>query len=238
MDSLSFILNFFREGIFDGRKAYMKLAGKRRTVLMPWLVAAAASLALGIFLFTEYRNSVKEYYAYDIRQEFTLPDGTQAVLFPGSSLNLKPHRNPRAVNMSGTVRFTVAKDSAHPFTVSTQNAFAEVLGTVFTLCDNPPEITVEEGRVRFAAQADAEGIVLEKGESAIIKDGAPEKKPLFVFEDTPLREVLESLSGHFGVRLRCAEEGKRLSAEFKDERLEDIILLVEEALDVKIDVVK
>lgn len=234
MDSLSFVAGQYQDGLFDSRKAYYKVVGKRRQVVFPWLIAAAASIAIGVFLFTGYRNARKEYFAYDVTQEFVLPDGTGVLIFPGSALSLQPRRNPRAVQMTGTVRFDVAKDAEHPFTVTTKNAFIEVLGTIFTLSDNPPAVEVEEGLVRFARSAETKGIVLTKGESAQIVEGLPVKQPAFVFDDTPLEEVLARLSETFGVRLHSSTTGKHLNAEFQGENLKEIILLIEDALGVSI----
>lgn len=234
MDSFSFVLGYYQDGLFNCRKAYQKLVGKRRPVIVPWLVTAAAAIAVGVFLFAGYSGSRKEYYAYDVNQAFVLPDGSEVMLYPGSSLTLQPHRNPRVVEMSGKVRFTVAKDEAHPFTVSSKNAFVEVLGTVFTLSDNPAKVEVEQGCVRFARSAAAEGIVLTKGESAEIRGGVPQRMGAFAFDDTPLEDVIASLSEFYGVRLRCNTLGKRLSAEFRGECLEDIVGLIEDALDVRI----
>lgn len=232
MDTLSFILRFFREGRFDGKKAYAKLYGRPRRFYFVPGIAAAAAIALGVFLFTARQNSQMRYYAYDVSQSFTLKDGTEVTLSPGSSLSLKPHRNPRAVNMTGTIRFSVAKDPEHPFTVQTKNAFVEVLGTVFTVSDSPARVDVEEGRVSFSLSENAPGVILTAGESARVKNGKAVKE--LVFEDAPLEEVLKALSERFGVQLSSASRGKRLSAEFTDESLEEIILLIEDALDVQI----
>lgn len=237
MDSVSFVVYNYQAGVFDGRKAYSKIVGKRRSVAIPWLVAAAAAIVLCVFLFNGYRNARKEYRAYDVAQTFTLPDGSSATLFPRAALSLQPHRNPRAVEMSGTVRFAVVKDSAHPFTVAAKNSFVEVLGTIFTIDDVRPEVSVEEGLVRFSASPGSDGIMLSGGESAIIKNGVPERTTTLVFDDARLEDVLGQLRHVFSVTLACETAGKRLTAEFRSEPLEDILLLIEEALDVKIKVV-
>lgn len=236
MDSVSFVVYNYQAGVFDGRKAYSKIVGKRRSVAIPWLVAAAAAIVLCVFLFNGYRNARKEYRAYDVAQTFTLPDGSSATLFPRAALSLQPHRNPRAVEMSGTVRFAVVKDSAHPFTVAAKNAFVEVLGTIFTIDDVRPEVSVEEGLVRFSASPDSDGIMLSGGESAIIKNGVPERTTTLVFDDARLEDVLGQLRHVFSVTLACETAGKHLTAEFRGETLEEILLLIEDALDVKIEV--
>ena len=237
MDSVSFVVYNYQAGVFDGRKAYSRIVGKRRSVTLPWLVAAAAAIVLCVLLFNGYQNARKEYRAYDVAQTFTLPDGSSATLFPGAALSLQPHRNPRAVEMSGTVRFAVVKEPARPFTVVAKNAFVEVLGTVFTIDDERPEVSVEEGQVRFYASAGSDGIILSGGESAIIKNGVPERTATLVFDDTPLEDVFAQLHHVFSVTLTCETTGKRLSAEFRGETLEEILLLIEDALDVKIEVV-
>ena len=56
----------------------------------------------------------------------------------------------------------------------------------------------------------------------------------FVYDNTPLAEVLRELSDHFNVTLTCATPDKRLTAEFDTADLDEIIMVIEKSLDVKI----
>lgn len=247
MKSIDFVLTHFKEGVFDWRKGYRAVCGvKRRTFsIMPWLYAAAA-VALGAFLFIRYQNHTNEYLAYDTAQSFTLPDGSRVILQPGSELSLKPRRNPRSVELTGTALFSVVKDPQKPFTVHTDVSYIKVLGTVFQIAGS--RLDVFEGKVLFCNAKDSEGIVVSAGESASIREGEPLKDAQapntavwatgkFVYEDTPLEAVLEELSAFFDTKLYCPDSGKRLTAEFAaGSSLEDIIGLIETALDVTITV--
>ena len=247
MKSIDFVLTHYKEVVFDWRKGYRAVCGvKRRTFsIMPWLYAAAA-VALGAFLFIRYQNHTNEYLAYDVAQTFTLPDGSKAILQPGAQITIKPRRNPRSVNLSGTALFSVVQDEK-PFTVSAQSSFVKVLGTVFQLSGN--KFDVFEGKVLFSPKPTDNGVLVVAGESAQIIDGIAQKteqspnpvawaKGRFSYDNTPLESVLEELSNYYGVSLRCSQEGKRLTAEFSTESLEDIIGLIENALDVTITVEK
>lgn len=237
MKSIEFVLAHFKEGVFDWRKGYRAVCGnKRRTFnIMPWLFAAAA-IALGAFLFIRYQNHTTDYLAYDVAQTFTLPDGSKAILQPGAKLSLKPRRNPRSITLDGTALFSVEKMDGKPFTVKSEAAYVKVLGTVFQLSGNTLE--VYEGKVLFALTEDSEGIVVTAGEKAVIRGDKPEKTVRFVYDDTPLEKVLADLSKYYGVSLNCAKTHKKLTAEFPAESLEEIVDLIEAALDVEIEIEK
>lgn len=237
MKSIEFVPAHFKEGVFDWRKGYRAVCGnKRRTFnIMPWLYAAAA-IALGAFLFIRYQNHTTDYLAYDVAQTFTLPDGSKAILQPGAKLSLKPRRNPRSITLDGTALFSVEKMDGKPFTVKSEAAYVKVLGTVFQLSGNTLE--VYEGKVLFAPTEDSEGIVVTAGEKAVIRGDKPEKTVRFVYDDTPLEKVLADLSKYYGVSLNCAKTHKKLTAEFPAESLEEIVDLIEAALDVEIEIEK
>ena len=56
----------------------------------------------------------------------------------------------------------------------------------------------------------------------------------FIFDKTPLREVLETLSKHYKVSFAATDLDKQLRGEFYAEDLDLIISLIESALDVHI----
>lgn len=60
----------------------------------------------------------------------------------------------------------------------------------------------------------------------------------FVYEGTALEQVLDELSAYYGCQLSCSEKGKHLTATFPDDGIENIIPLIEEALDTKIKIAK
>jgi ferric-dicitrate binding protein FerR (iron transport regulator) len=60
------------------------------------------------------------------------------------------------------------------------------------------------------------------------------KRGSFIFEDTPLKEVLECLSRHYNVSFAATDLSKRLNGEFHTDDLDLILDLIESALDVTI----
>ena len=125
-------------------------------------------------------------------------------------------------------------------------------------------VDVVDGRVLFAHVPDGrrqgrsarkgvpvreqDGLVLTRGMHAELPSGAaqPALVPaqtanpaawashLFRYEDTPLSEVLQELSAQFGQTYRTDQPDRRLSGEFEGTAPDEILSLIEEALDLTI----
>lgn len=255
---LDFVLKHYQEGKFDTRKAserFGKVRGIRkpqsRTRVLPWLsaVAAAAAVVLCVFLFRDDGQKKVELTAHTTIREFVLPDGTGVTLSPGSRL-VYNENSPRKTELEGKAYFEVARDQSVPFEICADGAFIRVLGTKFMVDAGAAvkEVYVAEGKVLFAKSSDSEGVILTKDMQATLSPG--EDIPVieaeadvntlvwqrgsFIFNKTPLMEVLETLSGHYGVSFAATGLDKQLSGEFEAEDLDLIISLIESALDVHI----
>jgi ferric-dicitrate binding protein FerR (iron transport regulator) len=214
-------------------------------------MSAAAALLIGVFLFMHSGSRQwTEISADASQQEFMLPDGTCVTLAQGSVLSYRM-KDERRVKMEGKVFFDVARDEARPFEVDADGAFVRVLGTEFMVDaadENQTKVYVADGKVLFAKGPEEEGVILTKGMGAVIEDGA--EKPVvdevadensiawqrgsFIFEDAPLKDVLDCLSRHYGVSFAASDLSRKLSGEFSTEDLDLIIALIESALDVNI----
>lgn len=125
-------------------------------------------------------------------------------------------------------------------------------------------VDVVDGRVLFAHAPDGrrqgrsgrkgvpvreeDGLVLTRGMHATLPSGtakpvtgpAPTANPAswathqFRYEDTPLSEVLQELSAQFGHTYLTDQPERRLSGEFEGTAPEEILALIEEALDLRI----
>ena len=173
-------------------------------------------------------------------------------LADGATLRYRNFDADRKVEMTGKIYFDVARDESRPFEVSTGDAYIKVLGTRFQVDASASRksvtVYVESGKVLFARDAAAEGTVLEKGMGATLPEGKQTpvldtqdklnslawQRGTFIFNDTPLKEVLKTLSEHFKVSFVCTDLSKRLSGEFSTDDLDMIITLIESALDVNI----
>lgn len=119
-------------------------------------------------------------------------------------------------------------------------------------------VSVVSGKVLFsAARSDQEGIVLTKGQSAVLRQGSSAPARLapkhpnpaawatgeFIYDNTPLSEVISELSDYYGERLSVTDQSSvgsaahRLSGEFSTASLPEILTLINSALgtDIRIE---
>ena len=254
---LDFVLKHYQEGKFDTQKAIDRfneahgIVEKPRRRVMPWvsgIVAAAAAVILCVFLFRGNDQQIQLMADAEI-QEFVLPDGSEVTLAPGSRLTYR-EKSPRKTQLEGKAFFEVARDEAAPFEISADGAFVRVLGTKFMVNAGTPvkEVYVTEGKVLFAKSSDSEGVILTQDMQATLSpdENVPAitmepdvnsiawQRGSFIFDKTPLKEVLETLSKHYKVSFVANDLSKQLSGEFYAEDLDLIISLIESALDVRI----
>ena len=169
----------------------------------------------------------------------------------------------RQVHLEGKADFKVEKDAVHPFVVIGKLSKTKVLGTQFTVdesCADTAFIQVRSGKVAYSSFVQTEKsehitdkiqnndgettLILNAGMSALLIKG--EKKPQlikqseeqaegnFIFDNTPLDEVLAELSQYYGLRLSCNRSDRRLTARFNHQHLDKIISLIEKVLDVTV----
>ena len=255
---LDFVLKHYKEGAFDTQKAIGRFkdtngisqAPRRRWSGVFYAVSAAAAILLGAFLFHNHQSRQwTELYAESAQETFILPDSSCVTLAPGSMMSYRM-KDSREVKMEGKIYFEVARDESRPFEIEADGAFVKVLGTEFMVDapENKVMVYVTDGKVLFAKDASREGVILTKGMSATleadndipVEDAEPDvnsvawKRGSFIFEDTPLKDVLSCLSKYYKVSFAASDLSKRLSGEFYTDDLDLIIELIESALDVTI----
>lgn len=254
---LDFVLKHYQEGRFDTaktierfNKAHGIIRPQPRRSVIPWFSAVAAAVAiLCVFLFRDNEKHQIELLADNTVKEFVLPDGTEVTLASGSRLTYND-RSPRRTTLQGKAYFQVARDEAVPFEVKADGAFVRVLGTKFMLDAGSPvkEVYVTDGKVFFAKSSGSEGVILTKDMQASLSEAAgipviaaesdinslAWQRGSFIFDQTPLKEVLKTLSEYYKVSFVATDLDKCLSGEFYADDLDLIISLVESALDVHI----
>ena len=255
---LDFVLKHYKEGAFDTQKAIGRFRDaqgirpvRRRFNFVRIGLSAAAVLLLGVLLFMNHESrSWTDVTAVNKQQTVVLPDGTNATLSPGSSLKFRM-KETREVKMDGKVYFDVARDESRPFEVDADGAFVRVLGTEFMVEESDKEtvrVYVAEGKVLFARNSRTEGVILTEGMGAclgsdvsvpVVEDTGDVnsiawQRGTFIFDQTPLKDVLDCLSDYYHVSFAATDLSKRLSGEFQTEDLDLIIELIESALDVTI----
>lgn len=264
---IDFVAKSYEENRFDPKKALARsqngslrrsLSLSKRTVMLKRIAGVAAAAAVGIFLYLSWLTSWTGYAAYDIAQTFTLPDSSSVTLAPGSTLSLQKHKDKRLVQMTGKVYFNVRHDDRAPFHVDAGSGFVKVLGTRFQVDSRDPiSVSVVSGKVLFSAiRSGEEALILTKGQSAVLDPAA--SKPVeitpkhpnpaawatgeFIYDNTPLPEVLSELSEYYDVTLvafdagHSSGESRRLSGEFSTSSLQEILNLINSALGTDIQI--
>lgn len=264
---IDFVAKSYEENRFDPKKALARsqngslrrsLSLSKRTVMLKRIAGVAAAAAVGIFLYLSWLTSWTDYAAYDIAQTFTLPDSSSVTLAPGSTLSLQKHKDKRLVQMTGKVYFNVRHDDRAPFRVDAGSGFVKVLGTRFQVDSRDPiSVSVVSGKVLFSAiRSGEEALILTKGQSAVLDPAA--SKPVeitpkhpnpaawatgeFIYDNTPLPEVLSELSEYYDVTLVAFDAGHssgeslRLSGEFSTSSLQEILNLINSALGTDIQI--
>ena len=264
---IDFVAKSYEENRFDPKKALARsqngslrrsLSLSKRTVMLKRIAGVATAAAVGIFLYLSWLTSWTDYAAYDIAQTFTLQDSSSVTLAPGSTLRLQKHKDKRLVQMTGKVYFNVRHDDRAPFRVDAGSGFVKVLGTRFQVDSrDPTSVSVVSGKVLFSAiRSGEEALILTKGQSAVLDPAA--SKPVeitpkhpnpaawatgeFIYDNTPLPEVLSELSEYYDVTLvafdagHSSGESRRLSGEFSTSSLQEILNLINSALGTDIQI--
>lgn len=255
---LDFVLRHYRKGIFDTGKAIERFKASkgikpkinwRRNIITIGISVAAAVIA-GVFLFTGLESRQwTEITATTDRQSVILPDGSDITMAYGSTLSYRI-KDRREIRMEGKIYFDVARDEDRPFEIDAEGGFVRVLGTEFMIdaSGSDAKVYVNDGQVLFAKNSKADGVVLNKGMGASIDkngeipviDETPDinsiawQRGSFVFDHTPLKNVLDCLSEYYHVSFAATDLSKELSGEFSTDDLDLIIELIESALDVTI----
>ena len=265
---LEFVTRHYKKGAFDTRKALGRFCSRhhifagesRKHSFTPWLYSLggiAAAVLFGIFIWKNTSDPTVTLTAGDHLLVYTLPDNSQIKLAPGSSISYdkKSFANEdRRVDMTGTVYFEVHKDAGMPFEIFSEHSFVKVLGTEFQVKDTPDSVQVNviNGKVMFSRTETTDGVILTKGMQASLlstavspninmkedKNATAWERGTFIFEDTPLDEVLKTLSSYYGIKFTSRKTNKHLTGEFDIEEPELIADLIGAALGIKIQIKK
>ncbi len=192
-------------------RLYYKVAA---ILLFPLIVA-------GIYLLKPQPDTIAEITApQGSRVQFVLPDGSKGFLNGGSTIKYKTRFvKDREVTLEGEGYFEVTKDKKHPFTVETEFADIQVLGTRFDVCayknDNEITTTLEEGKVSIFNKATKTRTSLIPGEQNRIKVKTGEmanskvetelytswKEDMLRFDNAPFSEVVKKMERWYGVKI-------------------------------------
>lgn len=169
-----------------------------------WMAAAAAVFLLisaGLWYITHQNE---RQINYNGAQLVKLDDGSSIQLEPAAQLHVLPGfgKKDRKIILKGKATFDVTTDAFHPFIIDLGNQAITVLGTRFSV-DNSSQLRVfiHSGKIKVTRQQDSviltAGMLLQEDSSkqhyqvgAHIRDV---ETRAVVFNDTPLREVLQTI---------------------------------------------
>jgi transmembrane sensor len=226
---------------------FLKIAAVLVVIFGLWFVAAKQ--------FITPQNDVLSFKSGNQSIEKILPDGTKILLSKNSEITYPKtfEGNTREMNLTGEGFFDVHHDAAHPFIIHTQGTDVRVLGTSFNVraYNTQVQVLVKTGRVQFSKNN--ANVILTKGQKGeilanvdtIIKSEVAEVETIvkdksysFVFNKMTLGEVAESLSKQFNREIKFSQnkiKNCKLTATFENENLENIIAVIAETFNLKVD---
>lgn len=258
---IRFVARFYRENRLDTTQAWQKLGiGKQRnnSILLYRLItiAAVTFLIAGFSWWWIYDRQdwiVIASSAHAVK-EVTLPDNSHITLAENSALQydrLAYGKKNRNVTLNGKAYFSVTHQEQCPFRVQTELANIQVLGTQFqvTANANQTSATAESGKVRFYNKEQKEAILTkgmyafinQKGQMQINKQSDPNtfawKTHVFVYNEAPLKKVVKELEEVYKVHIGgIPQKEYYLTTTFDNTPIEDIIEIINQTLDTKLDI--
>ncbi|KAA3612152.1 MAG: DUF4974 domain-containing protein [Calditrichaeota bacterium] len=176
-----------------------------------------------------------------------LPDGSRIELNSGSELTYSDlfDKENRVVQLRGEAFFQVQK-SEKVFIINTRDGEIHVLGTALNVrtFDQQTRVAVQSGTVKLVDYSGAQIMRLEQNEVGILSENRVHKFSGFavatefswregeiIFVQSELKNAIAELNRRFATDIRIADDLRhlKLSAHFKNEKLQDILNFIAQA---------
>lgn len=243
----------FNVRTYDEEAAWNKLESQIQkpatrifTLSRVYRFAAAATLAILMGVALTWYLAAPEYILVenkgDQAKELLLPDGSIIWISGGSQVEYAADfQTNRSIKLNGTAFFEVEKDAAHPFVIETKTSEVEVLGTGFNVESTAAYTKVSVVHGLVALRNEHAEVKLSAGESASATETelsaivavAPNTNSWisgqFVFDGTPLTQVVEQLNGYYQKDIVLSTEKaktKTLTAKFENQSLDEVIEII------------
>ena len=240
-----------KRGLYDEAQDTGSADREQAHRLFSPLTAIAASVVLllvaGIWWWQTITSP--EVIAYNTgekeRQMYWLPDSSQVWLNENSRLSYTADfdENHRVVELTGEAFFEVKEAEGRRFTIFSEGAKTEVIGTSFNLSAYPGEpvkVQVVSGKVAFAPENEDNAVFLEPGYQAVLEGEeivdtkSRIQDPNFrawqnqrlLFNDTSLQEVIRLLEEVYNTEIKLTNPDLancRYTATFEGNSLEEIL---------------
>ena len=232
---MRYVIHYYKEGRLDTRKALAKVRSRvgvptvgRRRYLRWTAIAATVLVVVGLSIYALLRPSTVTLTAEATQQVYQLSDGTVVTLSPHSSVSYASG-DCRHVRLTGKAFFDIHHDAANPFTISDECYTIRDIGTRLQVEEtaSATRLTVVEGAASFGSIRPGSKAIADVNTTAWATHE-------FHFSDTPLSDVLTTLSRYYHVRLTADATDKRLTADYDADNLDTIIALIQQTLGVRI----
>lgn len=236
---------------------------QNRVKISPKIFAIAATifLIIGVAWFLKDFILFKTYKTdYAKVSSFFLEDGSHVSLNANSTLKVSRwgfDKSVREVTLQGEAEFSVKHTFDNKrFVVKTSDQFQiEVLGTQFSVFarKRATKVILSKGeiRVNYVSGSKKEQMFMKPGDlvmlnqqsgTALQKIAEPQsysiwKTQSFVFNETPVREIVRLINENFGVEYQVLDEeiaSRTISGTFKAQNADELLQIFSEVLNLKI----
>lgn len=248
----------FETGLKEGR--FQKTAYLPETITLKPIrifsrIAVAATILITIGIAAYFYNiSGTTIASGDKVLVKTLPDNSVITLNKNSEISYKKsfNKTDRHLALSGEAFFNVTPDKQKPFEIVVDDIKVTVVGTSFNINEDSKgtEVIVETGVV--TVQLKDKIIKLMPGQKTFIPKGSYEllaqpnynklynyyRTNEFICDNTPLNELVEILNKSYNANIRILRPeaaGLRLTTRFSKENLDEILNIISETLNLKIE---
>lgn len=253
--------------VFDTDAAWVQLKQKiqkknqGKVIRLSWRIAASVAiiLAAGIVAYQKFLTPQDKtvVVAQSVTEEKSLPDGTAVFLNKNTEVNYHydPIKRLRKTALKGEAYFNIAEKSDQQFLLEVNGLLIKDIGTSFNVKAYPEsdsvEVYVETGEVIFYTPLDS-GLRLKEHETGIYMKSTGKfirltetsentlayKTQIFVFDNTHLSEVLESINEVYDIKLKLenpALENCRITVTFRHETIDMIAEVIAETLSLTLE---
>jgi len=229
------------------------------------MIQVAAALFLVVTLasviwLAVIRNDEVKVIAVNKIEKVILKDGTIVWLHKGAILTYDDNFNTsdRKVNLSGEALFEVAKDPAHPFSITSGKMIVKVHGTSFNLktVNKQLELDVLTGKVSVSSAFDPDGVTVEANEKISYAETGLLKKAKvnavevsqmiddteynMQFNDLTMDVVLNRIQAKFNVTTKVSDRELltcHITADLTDHSLDKTLFMISQVLDMKYEII-
>jgi len=186
--------------------------------------------------------------------EIILSDGSSVWLNGNSTLTYPREFSDsvRKLELRGEAFFTVRKNTHKPFVVSTIHSDVRVLGTSFNIntVHEQTQVSVQTGKVAVNSNKTGDEVILTDDLTAVVTDDFIVSRQIenpnflvwktgsFVFDNTPIQQVISDLNTYYSKQLILDPESKlscQLKAKFDRVKFEEVLEILQITCNIKIE---